>query len=69
MFTNGLFRSGRRQKSNVYIRRHQGASYTTLNGKNVNVMLESRILSKEESRVDVKALFQLRSILKGKICS
>ena len=25
MFTNGLFRSGRRQKSNVYIRRHQGA--------------------------------------------
>ena len=25
MFTNGLFRSGRRQKSNVYIQRHQGA--------------------------------------------
>ena len=25
MFTSGLFSSGRRQKSNVYIRRHQGA--------------------------------------------
>ena len=59
MFINGLFWSGRHQKLNVYIRRHQvremctssvsnviyhkfshGAAFYTLNGKNVNVMLE-----------------------------
>ena len=59
MFINGLFWSGRRQKLNIYIRRHQGAkcartalvnviyhkfshgaAFNTLNGKNVNIMLE-----------------------------